>query len=166
MLTASREPAAFTTSMKSLLSGRLDGTLGFGEDACAAAEYDALDGIVIAAGSGGSGDLRALTDKKTALDALNAVKNRWRERLGLFSFKTADGRLETYAASWARYQTLSSRLMGRTGASQLGGAYGFRDQLQDAVNLLLTEPDIAAEVIKLAAAHQYLEGDVMHWWHP
>ncbi|MBQ3951056.1 MAG: hypothetical protein II668_00630, partial [Oscillospiraceae bacterium] len=166
ILSASREPAAYTTSLASLASGRLDGSMGFGEDACAAAEYEAGDGIVIAVGSGGSGDLRALTDKKTALNALDAVKNRWSERLGLFSFKTADGRLETYASSWARYQTLSSRLMGRTGASQLGGAYGFRDQLQDAVNLLLTEPETAANVIKLAAAHQYLEGDVMHWWHP
>ena len=66
---------------------------------------------------------------------------------------------------WAVYQALACRLLARTSIYQSGGAFGFRDQLQDAVNLLLIEPKYARERILAACAHQYLEGDVMHWWH-
>ncbi|MBQ7460546.1 MAG: hypothetical protein IJS72_04170 [Oscillospiraceae bacterium] len=165
-LSASREPTSYTGSLKSLLQGKLDSEFGKGENACAAAEYEAEDGLVIACGSGGLGDLRALTEKNTALESLNAVKRYWKERLERFSFSSGEGKLEQYASGWAAYQTLASRLLGRTGAYQLGGAYGFRDQLQDAVNLLPTEPELTAEMLLLAASHQYSEGDVMHWWHP
>ena len=66
---------------------------------------------------------------------------------------------------WAVYQTLACRLLARTSIYQSGGAYGFRDQLQDAVNLLPVASAPARERILAACAHQYEEGDVMHWWH-
>ena len=64
------------------------------------------------------------------------------------------------------YQSVSSRLNARTGLYQCGGAYGFRDQLQDTLGLLLSDPVRVREQILLSAAHQYAEGDVQHWWHP
>ena len=66
---------------------------------------------------------------------------------------------------WAAYQTLACRMMGRTSMYQSGGAYGFRDQLQDAVNILLIDPRRAKEHILTCCARQFKEGDVLHWWH-
>ena len=64
------------------------------------------------------------------------------------------------------YQAVSARLNAKTGFYQCGGAYGFRDQLQDCLAILLSDPDRVKEMILLAAAHQYREGDAQHWWHP
>ena len=74
-------------------------------------------------------------------------------------------RIDRLLWPWALYQTLACRLMGRASLYQRGGAYGFRDQLQDAVNLLSLESAYARERILDACRHQYEEGDVMHWWH-
>lgn len=63
------------------------------------------------------------------------------------------------------YQTISSRLNARAGFYQVGGAYGFRDQLQDAINLVTIRPDITKEIILNNAQHEFKEGDVLHWWH-
>ena len=68
-------------------------------------------------------------------------------------------------SGWAVYQTLACRILGRCSVYQSGGAFGFRDQLQDAVNLILLDPNIAKQQILACCRHQYLEGDVMHWWH-
>ncbi len=70
-----------------------------------------------------------------------------------------------YVNHWAVYQTLCCRLLARSSLYQSGGAYGFRDQLQDAVNLLPVLPQAAKKQILAACAHQYAQGDVQHWWH-
>ncbi len=87
-------------------------------------------------------------------DSLNNVK-----------IKTKDRGLDVLFNKYLVYQTLSSRLNGKFGYYQVGGATGFRDQLQDAVSLRQTDPNILREQILASASHQYLEGDVQHWWH-
>ncbi|MDR3643644.1 MAG: hypothetical protein P4M02_01045, partial [Clostridia bacterium] len=79
--------------------------------------------------------------------------------------KTPDPKLDAVFNHWLRRQFVLARIMGRTGFYQCSGAWGFRDQLQDCCAVLLCDPDIAKRHIYRAAAHQFVEGDVMHWWH-
>ena len=67
---------------------------------------------------------------------------------------------------WLLYQTLTSRIMARTSFYQSGGAFGFRDQLQDSLMLLYFNPELTKKQIIYHAEHQFFEGDVLHWWHP
>ena len=97
--------------------------------------------------------------------ALQDVRTFWQEKLeGLLLFG-ASPLFAPYLNRWLPYQALSARLMGRTGPYQTGGAFGFRDQLQDLLCCLHTNPAFARNHILLCAAHQYREGDVQHWWH-
>ena len=110
-------------------------------------------------------DFAALLSE-SASDVVRAVRGFWSDRLSrllLFSFDEALGRMVN---RWLPYQVRASRLMGRVGPYQAGGAIGFRDQLQDCLALLYTEPEYVREHILLCAGRQYKEGDVQHWWHP
>ena len=98
--------------------------------------------------------------------ALADVRRRWRERLAAHRVSTPEPSLDYVVNDWARYQAISSRLWARCGYYQQSGAFGFRDQLQDAQVWLTIEPERCREQIDLHAAHQFADGSVVHWWHP
>ncbi len=81
-------------------------------------------------------------------------------------FRTPDAALNQMLNRWLPYQLTASRLWARAGFYQAGGAYGFRDQLQDALALVHTDPATVRDHLLLCAAHQFEAGDVQHWWHP
>ncbi|WP_127017112.1 GH36-type glycosyl hydrolase domain-containing protein [Anoxybacter fermentans] len=103
---------------------------------------------------------------KTVEKAFTEVKRFWNQLLSTLEVKTPDVGFNLMNNVWLKYQAISGRIWGRTGYYQAGGAYGFRDQLQDSQIFLLIDPDKTAEQIKLHAAHQFPEGRVNHWWHP
>jgi cyclic beta-1,2-glucan synthetase len=114
-------------------------------------------------------DAEALIEKYRAasLDAvLEQVVQQWEGALGTVQVKTPDRALDVMLNRWLAYQTLACRVWARTGFYQASGAYGFRDQLQDVMALCVSRPDIAREHVLRAAARQFVEGDVQHWWLP
>ena len=96
---------------------------------------------------------------------LEAVKKKWKDILEKIQVNTPLESLNIMLNGWALYQTISSRLYGRTGFYQSGGAFGFRDQLQDTLCLKYIEPEIIKNQIIKHSKHQFIEGDVEHWWH-
>lgn len=98
--------------------------------------------------------------------ALVSAKTMWREMLSRFEVKTPDQAMNLMLSPWLQYQAIAGRLWGRTGYYQTGGAFGFRDQLQDSQIFLPLNPRLAADQIRLHARHQFNDGTVYHWWHP
>lgn len=109
--------------------------------------------------------LRALASPGNAAAALERTLAWWRERTGLLSLRSSVPELDRIMNGWIYYQTMACRVLGRCSIYQSGGAYGFRDQLQDAVNLIPFDPGLARAQILRSARRQYPEGDVQHWWH-
>ena len=96
---------------------------------------------------------------------LNLSKNYWKDILGRLQVYTPIESTNILLNGWVTYQTIASRLLGRSGYYQSGGAFGFRDQLQDTLGLKYLEPNIMKNQIIKHSKHQFIEGDVEHWWH-
>ncbi|MCW3126276.1 MAG: glycosyltransferase [Bacteroidetes bacterium] len=156
---------------------RLSGKMGMGADPCAAiqvsfdlSEYQDRE-IVFRLGAGKNyndamNTIRQFKGKDKATEALNKVRAYWEHTVSAIQIETPDKALNILANGWLIYQSLACRVWARSGLYQSGGAFGFRDQLQDAMSLLYTEPGLARKQILLHASKQFREGDVLHWWHP
>ena len=160
-----------------LRRARLSGKAGAGLDPCGALQvaFELPDGqeheTVFRLGVGRSADdVQKLVQRFRATGASRAAMEgvwaHWNRTLGAVNVDTPDPAVNVMANGWLLYQTLSCRVWGRTGFYQSGGAYGFRDQLQDTMALVHAEPAVMRAHLLRAAAHQFREGDVQHWWHP
>lgn len=160
-----------------MLREKLSGKLGVGLDPCAALQVpirlaadeshetifrlgigsDYRNAIQLAQRNKGPG---------AAHDALDSVRIHWLDTLNALRVKTPDPSVDALANGWLLYQTLACRYVARSGYYQSGGAFGFRDQLQDTMATVHAKPALTREHLLLSAAHQFPQGDVMHWWHP
>ena len=156
---------------------RLSGRVGGGLDPCAAMQssFELGSGqtreIIFRLGVGrGSTDAGQLAERfrgsAAARQALDDVHAHWRHVLGAVQVETPDPAVDVMVNGWLVYQTLACRLWARGGYYQSGGAFGFRDQLQDVMALVHADPDRVRAHLLLAASRQFVDGDVQHWWHP
>ena len=155
----------WTCDRFSFLRGQMDARAGAGLSPCFALEGVIDRQGVIVCGCDTRANLLRLTQPDEAAHALRATRERWLGAVSRLWMTTPDADMNRYLGGWAAYQTLCCRLLARTSLYQNGGAFGFRDQLQDAVNLLLLDSAPAHEQIGRACAHQFAAGDVCHWWH-
>lgn len=105
-------------------------------------------------------------DKAQVDYELDKVRDYWDKTTGQIKVTSKDPAMDILINGWLVYQTITCRIRARTAFYQSGGAYGFRDQLQDVLSLLYTTPEMARAQIIIAASRQFEEGDVQHWWHP
>jgi cellobiose phosphorylase len=165
-----RRPAA-------LRNAHLSGRTGVALDPCAAIQVPvSLEPgesreITFRLGLGRSTDaaaqlVRRFRGSAAVHQALDEVRAYWRQMLGAVQVRTPDPVLDLLANGWLVYQTLGCRILARSGYYQSGGAFGFRDQLQDAMALVHARPQILRAHLLTCASRQFVEGDVQHWWHP
>ena len=189
-LTATGDAHGFTTDREEFLGregdqaapaalGRwgLAGTEVAGEDACGAYQVhldlgpgESAEVTFILGDAANEADALTLAGQWRSdamiADAETALARKWDDLLGSVTVETPDSAFDVMINRWLIYQSLSSRVLARTGFYQASGAIGFRDQLQDVLALLPFDPARARAHILICAAHQFEEGDVLHWWHP
>ena len=155
---------------------RLSGRVGAGYDPCVALQVtvhldsNAQRDMAFNIGSAPSEEecrdlIRSHRGVGRAQEALDGVWRYWEETLGAVHVETPDDMINFMVNGWLPYQTIACRMWGRTGFYQSGGAFGFRDQLQDSMSLIHAAPGLLREHLLRAAARQFVEGDVQHWWH-
>ncbi len=160
-----------------LFRERLSGQAGAGHDPCAALQIriDVPPGesrrVAFVLGQGNdAAHATALAARYSALSEVEGAFKRsscfWDTTLGTIQVQTPDDSFDLLVNRWLVYQSLGCRVWARSGPYQPGGAYGFRDQLQDVLSLLYAKPDLCRSHLLLAASRQFVEGDVQHWWHP
>ena len=132
---------------------------------CIGLEFTASSPFVLVCGCDTPEAIAELLDYSSAMEALTRTKRGWKEKVSQIKIETPLPALDRLVNGWLPYQTIACRLMGRSSIYQSGGATGFRDQLQDAVNLILLDSNLSRQQIITCCRHQYIEGDVMHWWH-
>ena len=156
---------------------KLSGKTGAALDPCAAIQtaFDIADDeeheVIFRLGAGTNINVTQALIKDfegsgAAKKALEKVNQYWEETLTAVQVQTPDAATNILANGWLNYQTQACRIWGRSGFYQSGGAFGFRDQLQDVLSLMHTRPEFAREQILASASRQFKEGDVQHWWHP
>ncbi len=156
---------------------RLSGTLGAGLVPCGAMqvkihlEPDETKELVFLLGQGQDlSEVMSIAGKyrkpAEARAELARVKDFWVEKLRVIQVCTPEKSMDVLLNNWLQYQVIACRLWSRAAFYQSGGAYGFRDQLQDVMAVVYTWPELTRKQILLHAAHQFVEGDAQHWWHP
>jgi cyclic beta-1,2-glucan synthetase len=161
---------------EALLSLHLSGRVGPCLDACGAIQArfilkaGATTEVLFVLGEGvdeeGARSLIAKYRSASVADTeLEQVRQLWDERLSAIEVRTPDGAMDLLVNRWLQYQTLSCRVHARSAFYQSGGAFGFRDQLQDVLAVAHFDPQLARQHIVRAASRQFPEGDVQHWWH-
>jgi cellobiose phosphorylase len=156
---------------------RLSGKTGAALDPCGAMQvaFELAAGeereIVFTLGAGRDADdteslIHRFWGAGAARATLEEIWQYWNHTLGAVQVETPDPSVNVLANGWLVYQTIACRLWARSGFYQSGGAFGFRDQLQDVMALVHTEPRLMREHLLLCASRQFAEGDVQHWWHP
>jgi len=165
-----RNPAALRRT-------RLSNKVGAALDPCATIQvpFELADGqereIIFRLGTGRDTNdavnlVHRFRGSAAARGELETVWQYWNHTHGAVQVETPDMAVNIMANGWLLYQTLACRLWARSGYYQPGGAFGFRDQLQDVMALIHTQPHLVREHLLLCAARQFKEGDVQHWWHP
>ena len=155
---------------------RLNNNNGFGKQNCLAiqieVELDSMSSKEITINFGACNNLidgKNIAYKYSKVNTckieLDRTKRKWKEILEAIQVNTPVESINIMLNGWALYQTISSRLLGKTGFYQSGGAYGFRDQLQDVLCLKYINTEMMKAQILKHARHQFIEGDVEHWWH-
>ncbi|MEY2415411.1 MAG: cyclic beta,2-glucan synthetase, partial [Ilumatobacteraceae bacterium] len=155
---------------------RLQEAAGAGLDPCAALQtaFELANGastqvVVLLGEAAEAATVTDLIRRARAQDhqtTLRDIGSYWDDTQGTIQVRTPDRSMDIMLNHWLIYQTLACRLWARSAFYQAGGAYGFRDQLQDTIALVTAKRELTREHILRAAAHQFVEGDVQHWWHP
>ncbi len=155
----------------------MSGRVGAGYDPCGAirSKISIKPGeereVVILLGQGDSLDhvmklVSLYSDSTNSHRAYEAAVEFWESKLNTIIVDTPDDSMNLLLNRWLIYQSYACRIMARTAFYQAGGAFGFRDQLQDVMAVVYCDPAVTRKQIMLSAEHQFTEGDVQHWWHP